>query len=43
MVQDSDKTVFRLDMPATFKHLNVVSGLLTAVLEQVKGLKTAKL
>ena len=26
-------------MPATFKHLNVVSGLLTAVLEQVEGLE----
>jgi len=39
MVRDSDKTVFRLDMPATFKHLNVVSGLLTAVLEQVNGLE----
>lgn len=35
MGQENYKVVFRLEIPATFKYLNVVSNSLTAILEQV--------
>ncbi|MCP4424516.1 MAG: ATP-binding protein [Chloroflexi bacterium] len=38
MKQRNHEVVFRLDIPATFKYLNVVSGSLTAVLEQIDDL-----
>ena len=38
MNQEKYDTVFRLDIPATFKYLNVVSGSLTAVLEHADNL-----
>lgn len=38
MNQNSYDVTFRLDIPAAFKYLNVVSNCLTAVIEQVEGL-----
>ena len=35
---DGDDIVFRLNIPATFKYLNVVSSSLTAVLEHTENL-----
>ncbi len=43
MKQENHDVVFRLDIPAAFKYLNVVSGNLTAVLEQVEGLPEREL
>ena len=38
MNQEDYDTVFRLDIPATFKYLNIVSSSLTAVLEHADNL-----
>ncbi len=38
MDQEKYDIVFRLDIPATFKYLNVVSSSITAVLEQTNNL-----
>ncbi len=38
MNQEKYDVVFRLDIPATFKYLNVVSSSITAVLEQTSNL-----
>lgn len=38
MSQENYDTVFRLDIPATFKHLTIISNSLTAVLEHIDEL-----